>query len=113
MRKFLSPKRIKLALRGVKSVRRGGGPRRIKLIDLTEPKGLLVGTSMATFEVEAVDGSVETIETPIPIPFLYSWGYRIGRKLHLPILSRFDPKKVKFDFKVPRRGKRGAAGVSA
>jgi hypothetical protein len=103
MRKFLSPKRIKLALRGVKSVRRGGGPRRIKLLNVTEPKGLVVGTSMATFEVEAMDGTVEVIETAIPIPFLYSWGYRIGRKLHLPILRSFDPTKVHFDLKVPRR----------
>jgi hypothetical protein len=104
MRRFLSPKRIKLALRGLRSVRRGGGPRRIKLLNLTEPKGLIVGTSMATFEVEALDGTVETIETAIPIPFLYSWGYRIGRKLHLPILRSFDPQRVHFDVKVPRRG---------
>jgi hypothetical protein len=103
MRRFLSPKRIKLALRGVKSVRRGGGPRRIKLLNVTEPKGLIVGTAMATFEVEALDGTVETIETAIPIPFLYSWGYRIGRKLHLPILRSFDPTRVHFDLKIPRR----------
>jgi hypothetical protein len=109
MRKFLSPKRIKLALRGVKSVRRGGGPRRIKLLNLTDPKGLIVGTSMATFEVEALDGTVETIETAIPIPFLYSWGFRIGRKLHLPILRSLDPQKVHFDLKVPRRGTSASA----
>src|ERR1044072_2557925 len=103
MRKFLSPKGIKLALQGEMSVRRGGGPRRIKLRNLTKPKGLIVGPSMATFEVEAMDGTVETIETAIPIPFLYSWGYRIGQRLHLPILRRFDPEKVHFDLKVPRR----------
>ncbi|MFN2612392.1 MAG: hypothetical protein ABR536_03360 [Solirubrobacterales bacterium] len=103
MRRFLSPKRIRLALQGLKGVRAGGGPRRIKLVNVTEPKGLIVPTSELTFEVEAKDGTANRIKAPVPMPFFYGWGYRIGRALHLPVLSRFDPKKVRFDIKVPRR----------
>jgi hypothetical protein len=103
MRRFLSRKRIRLALQALKSVRAGGGPRRIKLVDVAEPKGVIVPTAMATFEVEALDGTSNRIEVPLPMPFLYGWSYRLGRALHLPLLSSFDPKKVRFDIKVPRR----------
>lgn len=103
MRKFLSPKRIRLALAGLKGVHAGGGPKRIKLVNVTEPRGLIVPTSQLTFEVEALDGTVNKIETAVPMPFLYGWGYRLGKALHVPLLSRFDARKVRFDVKVPRR----------
>lgn len=114
MRRFLSPKRIRLALQGLKSVRAGGGPSRIKLVNVSDPKGL-IPTSELTFEVEAQDGSVNRIQTAVPLPPLYTWGYRIARKLHLPLVSSLDPTKVHFDVKVPRRGAREAdvpAGAS-
>lgn len=108
MRQFLSRKRIRLALQALKSMRAGGGPRRIKLVDVAEPKGVIVPTSMLTLEVEALDGASNRIEVPVPMPFLYGWSYRLGRALHLPLLSRFDPKKLRFDIKVPRRARREA-----
>jgi hypothetical protein len=112
MRKLLSPKRIRLALRGVKGVRAGGGPRRIRLLNVAEPKGLIVSTAEVVMEVEALDGTVQRIETVVPIPFFYSWGYRIGRKLHVPVLRSFDPQSLRFDVKVPRR-RRSASASSA
>jgi hypothetical protein len=39
----------------------------------------------------------------IPVPWLYAWGYRLARRLELPLVSAFDPERVSLDVALPPR----------
>jgi hypothetical protein len=103
MRRLLNPKRLRKLYQQIKAVRAGGGPRRIKLKGLSEPRGIFVPSSQVRVEVEARDGSRRELESEVPVPWPYAWGYRLARKLNLPVVSRFDPGRLRFDLKVPGR----------
>jgi len=104
MRKLLSPGFLRQLVRQLRVVRRGGGPRRIEVLHVAEPKGILAPGSEVLLRVEAKDGTVSDVETVIPIAWPYAWGYRAARLLHLPLVSRFDPERIRFAVRVPGRG---------
>ncbi|MGZ5333564.1 MAG: hypothetical protein ACXWD7_06650 [Solirubrobacterales bacterium] len=94
MRRFLNPRRLWRNVRKLREVRRGGGPKRVRVVNFTEPRGIIAPTSDVELEVEAKDGTVTDIHTIIPIPWPYVWAWRIGRKLKLPLVSQLDPRKL-------------------
>lgn len=104
MRKLLRPKYIREAVRQLRIVRKHGGPRRIHVMHVGQPKGLIINASDLLLEVEAKDGTRHRIETAVPLPFFYAWAYRLARLLHVPLVSRLDPERVSFSVPVPGRG---------
>jgi hypothetical protein len=104
MRKLLRPKYIREAVRQIQIVRKHGGPRRIHVLHVGRPQGLIVNASDLLLEVEAKDGTRHKIETAVPLPFFYAWAYRLSRLLHVPLISKLDPERVRFSVPVPSRG---------
>ena len=113
MRKLLRPKYIREAARQIGIVRNHGGPKRIHVLHVGRPHGLIVNASDLLLEVEAKDGTHHRIETAVPLPFLYAWAYRLSRILHVPLVSWLDPERVHFSVSVPRRGSRRPAQASS
>ena len=104
MRRWLNPRRLVENIRRIRSIRRGGGPRRIQVRHVSKPKGIIAPTSDVVLDVEARDGTVTEIQTFVPVPWPLTWTWRIGRALHLPVLSKLDPERVRFALNVPGRG---------
>jgi hypothetical protein len=104
MRKFLNPKVIRELVRQLRTVRRHGGPKRIEVESVGEPRGILAPFSEVEMNVESKDGTVTPVTAPIPIAWPYAWGYRIAKKLKLPIVRSFDPTRIHFALRIPRRG---------
>jgi hypothetical protein len=103
MRKLLRPKYIREAVRQLTIVRKHGGPKRIHVLHVGRPHGLIVNVSELTLEVEAKDGTRHKIETAVPLPFFYAWAYKLARILHIPLISSLDPERVHFSVPVPSR----------
>jgi hypothetical protein len=84
----------------------GGGPRRLRVRGLDRPTGLIVPSSRLKLEFEMRNGSKARWEPEIPIPFPYAWGYRLSRRLGVPVISSHDPENLAFSIPLPRlRGK--------
>lgn len=103
MRKLLNPGFLRQLVRQLRVVRRGGGPRRIQVVHVAEPRGIFAPGSEVLLSVEAKDGTVSQVDTVIPIPWPYAWGYRAARLLHLPLISKLDPERIRFAARVPGR----------
>ena len=54
--------------------------------------GLFAG---AIAMVEARDRTVAKFAPEIPVPCPYAWGYRLGRRLELPLVSAVEPERIK------------------
>jgi hypothetical protein len=105
MRRWLNPRRLRDNLRKIGAVRRGGGPKRIRVVHVSPPRGVIAPTSDIELEVEAKDGTVTDVQTFIPIPWPYVWAWRIGRKLNLPVVRSLDPEHLdNLALNLPRRG---------
>ena len=86
-------------------MRRGGGVRRVRVVSLSEPKGIFATTSDLEIEVEARDGRVVDVKMVVPYPWPYIWAWRAARKLHVPLASQLDPRKLNnLALNVPGRG---------
>jgi hypothetical protein len=66
------------------------------------PGGLVLPSSETTVEVEAVSGKVLRLSPEFPVPFFHAWGYRLARRLDLPLASTLDPEDLSFELPVPR-----------
>jgi len=105
MRRFLNPIRLRDNIRKLRAVRRGGGPKRVRVINISDPKGLIAPTSDIELEIEAKDGTVTDIKTVVPVPWPIKWSWQIGRALRLPLVSELDPQKLNnLALTVPGRG---------
>jgi hypothetical protein len=102
--RYLNPFRIRSAVRDIKRVHAGGGPARVRLAGVGEPKGVIVPTSEVVLEVEAHDGTVSRWAPAVPIPWPYAWAWKIARRLRVPLVRSFDPDRVRVDVGVPGRG---------
>jgi hypothetical protein len=100
--RLLDPRRIAHAIKGLRKIRSGGGPRRLRLVKVGKPSGLLIPTSEVVLEIEARDGSVSEFRPEVPVAFPYAWAYRIAVRLGVPLVSDIDPEKFGFDLAVPR-----------
>ncbi len=80
----------------------GGGPRRVRVLGLGQPTGLIVPSSTLRLEVRAASGAKTRWEPEIPIPFPYALAYRLSRKLGVPLISSRDPENLTFSITLPR-----------
>jgi hypothetical protein len=81
----------------------GGGPRRVRLLGVRRPSGLIIPSSTVNLEIEAKDGTKTRLEPEIPVPFLYAWAYRLSRRLGVPVISSRDPENLELSMTLPRR----------
>jgi hypothetical protein len=100
---YLNPLTFTHVARDARRILSGGGPKIMRLTGVGRPKGLIVPTSAVCLEVEARDGTVTGFVPEIPVPWLYVWGYRLARRLELPLVSAFDPERVSLDVALPPR----------
>lgn len=101
--RYLNPFRIRAAAREVKRLRAGGGPARIRVARVGEPQGIIVPTAEVEIQVQARDGTVTEYTAALPVPWPYAWGWRLARRLNLPIVRSLDPEGIRFTVGVPGR----------
>ena len=87
--------------RAIRKINEGGGPRRLRLVRVERPEGLFLPSTEATVEVETVSGNVVRLSPELPVPFFYAWGYRLARRLGLPLASTLDPDDLTVEVPVP------------
>lgn len=105
--RYLNPFRIRDAARQIRRISGGGGPRRLRLVSVGHPEGVIVPTSRITLEVEARDGTKSRFAPELPVPWPYAWTWRLARLLKVPLVRSVEPEHVRFSVPIPHR--RGAA----
>src|SRR5215203_5656036 len=95
------PLQVRSAARALGRVNRAGGPRRLRLVRVGRPQGRLIPSTEVIVEVETVSGEVVRFDPELPVPFFYAWGYRLARRLGLPVASTLDPEDLSFELPVP------------
>jgi hypothetical protein len=98
-----SPVRWWTGARQAHAVARGGGPVKVKVVRIGNPEGLIVPTSEVELEITRRDGSVVRMQPQIPLPFLWSWAYRLAQRLGVPLVSDLDLGRIAFELRVPGR----------
>jgi hypothetical protein len=98
---WLNPIRIARNASRAWQVLDGGGPRAVRVLGIDPPTGWLIPSSEIHLEVEAADGRKVDIDAALPLPPLYGWGYRAGRRLGLPVLSSIRPEDIRFGVPLP------------
>jgi hypothetical protein len=76
---------IRDTLRALRDIRRGGGPRMVRVKRIGPPRGLVFATSEVELEVVAKDGRKATLSPGFPVPFPWAWAYRVARTLGVPL----------------------------
>ena len=102
--RYLNPFLIRRAVRQIRNVMGGGGPKLVRIVGVGHPQGVIIPTTTVTIEVESKTGRKERFEPAFPVPWPYAWSYRIARKLGVPLISDVDPRELGFEIPVPRRG---------
>jgi hypothetical protein len=97
-----TPSQLQDTAKAIRKINHGGGPRRLRLVRVGRPKGRLLPSSETTVEVETASGKVVRFSSEFPVPFFYAWGYRLARRLGLPLASTIDPEDLSFEVPVPR-----------
>ena len=103
--RYLNPFRIRNAVRDIRHVMGGGGPKLVRLVGIGPPEGIFVPTASIRIEVESKTGRKARFEPPVPVPWPAAWAYRIARTLGVPLVSDLDPEQLRVELKVPRRGR--------
>ena len=101
--RYLNPFLIRDTVREIRRLSSGGGPKKLRLVRVGHPEGILVPTAEITLEVESKDGNVARFTPALPVPWPYAWAYRVARKLGVPLIRSIDPEKVSFEVALPRR----------
>lgn len=84
-----------------REVRAAGGARRVRLVEVRRPDGLVFPVVAAVLEVDTADGTTVKHEQQLPVPFLYSWAYRLARFFRVPLVSSIEPTDLAVDVRVP------------
>jgi hypothetical protein len=87
--------------RELRRVHQAGGPKRLRLIKVEHPRGLIFASAQATLDVETNSGKTVRVSPALPVPFLYAWGWRLARRLKVPFISDVDPKDISASIRVP------------
>lgn len=95
------PRQIRDAIRSLREVRAEGGPTRVRLERIERPHGWIFPTSEAEVEIEARSGKRISLTPQLPVPWPYAWGYRVARRLGLPLASTLDPEDLTISVPVP------------
>jgi hypothetical protein len=95
------PLQVRSAAQALSRINRAGGPRRLRLIRVGRPHGRLIPSTQVSVEVETLSGEVVRFDPELPVPFFYAWGYRLARRLGLPVASTLDPEDLSFELPVP------------
>ncbi len=103
--RYLNPFLIRDAVREVRRVMGGGGPKLVRLVGIGRPQGIIVPTATVRLEVESKTGRKARFEPALPVPWPLAWSYRLSRALGVPLLSGLDPERLRFELRVPRRGR--------
>lgn len=101
MSRLPSPSQLIDGIRDLRRVSSGGGPERVRLIEVGRPEGTFFTTAEVKVEIEARDGKTVCISPEFPVPLLYAWGYRVARKLGVPVAATVEPRDLSFEFGVP------------
>ncbi len=102
--RYLNPFRIARAVGYIRRVMGVGGPKAVRVAGVEHPAGWIVPTATVTIEVVGRDGRIERFRPTVPVPFPYAWGWRIARRLGVPLVSSIDPDRLRFGVGVPGRG---------
>jgi hypothetical protein len=84
-----------------REVRAAGGAKRVRLVEVRRPDGLIFPVVAAVLEVDTADGKTVRHEQQLPVPFLYSWAYRLARFFRVPLVSSIEPTDLALDVPVP------------
>ena len=103
--RYLNPFKLRSLARDVRRAAGGGGPKRLRLTRLGEPRGLILPAAQVEFEIEAMDGSRSTFRTALPVPWPAAWTYRLARRLGVPLVSDIDHDRIAFQVPLPRGGR--------
>ncbi len=98
-----SPTQLIDAAKGAHSVTGGGGPKRIAVKGIGVPEGLFLQTAEVQLEITRRDGTKAEFSPRIPLPFFWTWVYRLARHLQVPLISALDPERVAFEVTIPGR----------
>ena len=101
--KYLNPFLIRDAVRQIRGLSSGGGPKKLRLVRVGHPEGIFIPTAEITLEIESKDGKVARFSPALPVPWPYAWSYRVARLLGVPLIRSIDPDKVSFEVAIPRR----------
>ena len=101
--RYLNPFFIRRAVREIRRVIGTGRPRQVRLAGISHPAGWILPTATVTLEVVGRDGRVERFQPELPVPFPYAWGWRIARRLGVPLVSTLEPERLRFGVGVPGR----------
>jgi hypothetical protein len=107
MKRLLNPFWLRSAVRQIRKVIRGGGPRGLRLVCVGQPHGVIVPRADVVFDVIAADGSVNRFESGVPVPWPYAWTYRLARKLGVPVV-RSVPETLEPGWRVGKRPRKNA-----
>jgi hypothetical protein len=92
---------IRSTVGALRDVRSRGGPRRLKLVRVGRPEGRLLPTSEVVLEIETRSGEPVRLEPELPVPFFYAWGYRLARRLGVPLASTLEPDDLQVEVPIP------------
>ena len=102
--RYLNPFKIRSVVRDIKRASTGGGPKELRLTRIGEPRGILPAAEVE-FEVVAMDGTVNSFTTAVPVPWPAGWTYRLARKLDVPVVSSIDHDAIHAEIPIPRFGR--------
>jgi hypothetical protein len=95
------PGQIRDTLRGLRRIRREGGPAEVRLEKLERPRGWLFPTSEATLGIRTRSGGRVELTPELPVPWPYAWGYRLARQANVPIAASLEPDDIRLSVPVP------------
>ena len=100
---YRNPLDVVHGIRDARRVLRGGGPTRVKLDGIGDPRGLIIPRVPIRLEVIAKNGTKTTFEPELPIGLLAGYTYRLAGWLHLPVIGSLDPSRLKTELRIPGR----------
>lgn len=68
---------------------------------LGRPRGWVFPTSEARVGIETRSGARVELTPALPVPWPYAWGYRLARRLGLPLASTLEPEDIRVSMAVP------------
>ncbi len=94
--RYLNPCLIRDVARQIRRASGGGGPKRLRLVSVGHPRGVLIPTSRIVLELEVRDGTKTRFEPEVPVPWPYAWSWRLAHRLGVPLVRSVEPEKVSF-----------------